>query len=289
MESIRTTMSGCMGTGKPLVSVLMAVFNVGDPAILDLAVESIVRQDMEDWELLICDDGSTDGTYEKALEWEKRDDRIRVLRNTCNQKAAKARNRCLMDAQGRYVAIMDADDACSPNRLRVQSGFLDAHPQLSFVGIRGERFRETPGDLDKPYWFCAFPDRQDFLMTLPFVHASLMFRRQALLDVKGYDESLRVERSEDYDMLLRMYAKGMRGGNTADAVYYIREDDGAFRRRKYRYRIKEMMVKLRGFTRLGLMPKGLLYALKPLIVGLIPIRTLEWLKRRYYGRRMERS
>lgn len=278
-----------MATDKPLVSVLMAAFNVGDPEVLDLAVTSVVRQDMEDWELLICDDGSTDGTGEKAREWERRDGRIRVLRNAGNQKAAKARNRALANAQGDYIAIMDADDACSPNRFRIQSGFLDAHPQFSFVGTRGERFQNIPGDMDKPYWFCTQPQAKDFLMTLPFVHASLMFRRQALLDAGGYDESPRVERSEDYDMLLRMYARGMRGCNTAEAIYYIREDAGTFRRRKYRYRLKEAGVKLRGFSRLHLMPIGLAFAVKPLVVGLLPACFLEWLKGCYYGRRTERS
>jgi len=271
----------------PLVSVIMAAFNVGDSSILELAIKSIMGQDMADWELLICDDGSTDGTYERLLMWERKDKRIRVLKNVCNQKAAKARNRCLMEALGEYVAIMDADDSCSTNRLRIQVGFLAAHQEFSFVGIRGERFRKEPGDMDKPFWFCHFPRKKDFLMTLPFVHGSLMFRRQALLDVGGYDETCHVERNEDYDMLLRMYAKGMRGANTADAVYYIREDGGTFQRRKYRYRIKESMVKLRGFARLGLMPKGLLFAIKPLVVGLIPVGLMERVKEYYYRRRME--
>lgn len=271
----------------PLVSVIMAAFNVGDQSVLDLAVTSIVQQDTEDWELLICDDASTDGTYERLLEWERRDSRIRVLRNTYNQKSAKARNRCLLEARGKYVAIMDADDACSSNRLGVQVGFLSAHPQFSFVGVRGERFRKIPGDMDKPYWFCRFPQKKDFLMTLPFVHGSLMFRREALLTVGGYDETSHVERSEDYDMLLRMYAKGFCGANTADAVYYIREDGGTFRRRKYRYRIQEAAVKLKGFASLGLMPKGFVYAVKPLVVGLVPVCFLERLKCHYYGRRTE--
>ena len=126
-------------------------------------------------------------------------------------------------------------------------------------------------------------------MTLPFVHASLMFRREALLAVGGYDESPRVERSEDYDMLLRIYAKGLRGANTSDALYHIREDKGTFRRRKYRYRFKETEVKLNGFARLGLMPKGVMFAFKPLVVGLIPMRLLELLKGHYYGRRTEES
>lgn len=271
----------------PMVSVIMAAFNVGDQSVLDLAVGSIVQQDMENWELLICDDASTDGTYELLLEWEMRDSRIRVLRNAENQKSAKARNRCIREARGEYIAVMDSDDACSRNRLGVQVGFLVAHNQFSFVGVHGERFRETPGDMDKPYWFCRFPQKKDFLMTLPFVHASLMFRRKALLAVGGYDEASRVERSEDYDMLLRMYARGLCGANTADAVYHIRENEGTFRRRKYRYRFKEAAVKIKGFARLGLMPKGFVFALKPLVVGVVPVRLLELLKGRYYRRRTE--
>ncbi len=269
----------------PLVSVIMAAFNVEDQ--VDLAVTSIIQQDTEDWELLICDDASTDGTYKRLLEWERRDNRIRLMRNTYNQKSAKARNRCLMEAQGEYIAIMDADDACSSNRLRMQLSFLSNHPQFSFVGVRGERFHEEPGDLDNPYWFCRFPQNKDFLMTLPFVHGSLMFHREALLSVGGYDETSRVDRSEDYDMLLRMYAKKLYGANIGDAVYYIRENRDTFRRRKYRYRIQEAEVKLKGFTHLGLMPKGVLYAVKPLVVGLIPVRLLKRMKSHYYRRRTE--
>ena len=273
---------------SPRVSVIMAAHNVGSSSIVNLAVESIVRQDMEDWEMLICDDGSTDETLTWLQSWEKRDKRIRILQNPHNLGAAGARNRCLQEAKGIYIAIMDADDACSPGRLRVEASFLDTHPKYAFVGLQGERFEQIPGDMHKPYWFRRFPQKENFLMTMPFVHASLMFRRPVILDAGGYDETRRVERSEDYDMLLRMYAKGLRGANIAEAVYYIREDEGTFRRRKYCYRLKEAGVKLRGFARLGLMPKGFLFAIKPLVVGLLPTRLLEWLKERYYGRRMER-
>lgn len=272
----------------PKVTVIMAAHNVGSFSVLKLAVESILQQDMEDWELLICDDGSTDETLAWLLEWEKRDSRIRVLQNLRNLGAASARNRCLREAKGMYIAVMDADDACSSGRLRAETDFLDAHPQFAFVGLLGERFQRLPGDMDKPYWFCRLPQKEDFLMTLPFVHASLMFRGEALSKVGGYDETQWVERSEDYDILLRMYVQGLRGANIDEEVYYIREDEGTFRRRKYRYRLKEAAVKLRGFSHLGLMPKGLAFAVKPLIVGLIPARLLERLKGRYYGRRMER-
>ena len=58
---------------SPTVTVIMAAFNAGDPEVLDTAIKSIVEQDMTSWELLVCDDASSDGTYERLLEWERRD------------------------------------------------------------------------------------------------------------------------------------------------------------------------------------------------------------------------
>jgi len=266
----------------PSVSVIMAVYNIGRKEILDAAIGSIVSQDMDDWELLICDDASTDQTPEWLSYWKEQDSRIRVFRNEKNLKAAGARNRCIREANGTFVAIMDADDMCSEKRLRIQKAFLEAHSEFAFVGLKGKCFHNAPGDMDKAYWFCRAPESKDFLMTLPFVHGSLMFRRSALISADGYDTSKAALRSEDYDLLLRMYAAGMRGANIDDAVYYIREDRNTFRRRKYRYRFPEALVKARGFASLGLMPKGLVYALKPLVVGLIPVRVLERMKRKYY-------
>lgn len=271
--------------GQVRVSAIMAVYNAGKRAVLDRAIASITAQSISDWELIICDDGSTDATYQWLLEWAKQESRIRLLRSP-HRGAASARNRCIAQSRGELVAVMDADDACTSNRLAVQACYLDAHPQCSFVGLQGHMFRQTPGDMQKCYWYCANPEPADFLMTLPFVHGSLMFRRTALMQVKGYDEGRHVMRSEDYDMLLRMYVSGLRGANVTDATYFIREDANTYRRRKYRYRMIESFVKLRGFRRLGMMPRGMMYALKPLVVGIIPIPLLEAMKKRYYAERM---
>ena len=119
-------------------------------------------------------------------------------------------------------------------------------------------------------------------MTLPFVHASIMVRREVIRKIGGYSTEQAVIRSEDYDMLMRAYALGYTGVNMADVMYFIRLDEGTYQRRKYCYRLNECIVKFRGFSKLGLMPKGILYAIKPLIVGLIPIKLLNALKRRYY-------
>lgn len=262
----------------PQISVIMAAYNA--ERTISEAIDAILCQTLCDFELLVCDDASTDATCEVVRAIAEKDSRVYLIQSEKNHGAATARNRCLAEARGIYIAIMDADDLCSADRLAVQADYLDHHPDVSFVGLVGETFYRVPGDMSRCYPFIAEPKARDFLMTLPFVHASLMFRREAMRG--GYPEGRWALRSEDYAFLMERYAIGMRGVNISEATYYIREDAGTFKRRKYRYRFAETCVKWRGFCRLGLMPKGILYAIKPLVVGLLPVRTLNWLKGKYY-------
>ncbi len=264
-----------------LISVIMAVYNGCNT--LSEAIQSILNQTYQNIELIICDDASTDDTWELLQTWSRKDCRIRLLRNPKNEGAAIARNRCIEQARGGYIAIMDADDRSMPRRLELQLAFLEQNREISFVGSRGEFFFNYLGDLKKNYWFVAAPTKRDFLMTLPFVHASLMFRAEVLWALGGYSDSKVVKRSEDYDLLLRAYVAGYCGVNLADVLYAIRLDETTYHRRKYRYRLNECVVKWRGFSALGLMPNGIPYALKPLLVGLVPVKLLNWLKEKYYG------
>lgn len=266
----------------PEVSVVMAVYRVGSQEELDMAISSILCQSILNLELIICSDGADAETIRTIRRWRTQDKRVVVTQNERNLGAGAARNRAAGLASGRYIAIMDADDVSAPDRLARQVAFLEENPRATFVGTRGAYFSRTPGDRTDGYWYVARPGPEDFLMTLPFVHASILFRRDAFFAAGGYRELKRVTRSEDYDLLLRLYALGMRGENLPEVLYFIRMDDAALRRRKYRYRIFECAVKLEGFTRLGLMPGGIVFGLKPLVVGLLPAPLLENMKRRYY-------
>ena len=264
------------------ISVIMPVFNAGDGAALSEAVGSILSQEGVSLRLYICDDGSTDGTQALLSRLAREDDRITLITNASNLSAGAARNRCLAQARGEFVALMDSDDFSAPQRLRKQRDYLNSRPDLSFVGTRGSFFTRTPGDTEESYWFVRKPEKKDFLMTLPFVHASVMFRRSALDAVGGYCEEAWALRSEDYDLMMRLYSQGLAGENLDESLYFIRMDEDTYRRRKYKFRINEVRVKWRGFSRLGLFPKGVPYALKPLAVGLMPKGPLDRLKAAYY-------
>lgn len=266
----------------PLVSIIMAVYHVAALDQLDAAISSVLRQTFADIELIICDDGAEAETARALAEWSQKDARIVLIHNKRNFGAGPARNRAAQVATGVYLAIMDADDISAQTRIEKQLAFLLAHPEVDFVGTRGSFFCHSPDDDTGGYWCVPQPKAKDFLMTLPFVHASILFRRDVFFAAGGYREVFYVRRSEDYDLLMRLYERKFCGANLPDTLYHIRRDEGTYHRRKYRYRFLECAVKLIGFTRLGLMPKGILFAVKPLVVGLIPAKLLEKYKQKYY-------
>lgn len=267
------------------VSVIMPVYNES-PEVLMHAIRSILSQTLPADEFIICDDGSNEKT-KRFLNRLQTEHGIRVMSNSRKKGAAGARNHAILHTSCRYIAFMDADDISAPDRLRKEYEFLEKNIRYGFVGGKGEYFHQKPGDMKEDYWYVPFPEPKDFLMTLPFVHASLMIRREALESVGGYREMLRVKRSEDYDLMMRLYEAGYKGANLKETVYYIRHNRELLKRRKYRYRFQEAAVKFEGFIRLGLMPKGVLFAVKPFVVGLLPGGWIRKWKRRYYGARCQ--
>lgn len=254
------------------VSIIMGVYNAGSRQILADAVESIRSQTFTDWEWIICDDGSTDDTCRILQEFCKSDKRIHLIKNEKNQGLAAALNHCLAFAKGNYIARMDADDVSLPKRIEKEIKFLESHPEYHLTGTNASLFDEK-GD-----WglrrMPEIPVRQDFLWGSPFIHPTVIIRRDALMQVEGYRSAKETWRTEDYDLFMRLYAAGYRGYNIQETLYRFREDKEARKRKKYRYRLDEAKVRWNGFRLMGLMPKGILYVVKPLIVGLLPYALL---------------
>ena len=102
------------------------------------SIESILGQTCSDIELIIVDDGSQDRSAEVIREYERRDDRVRLLRQDCNMGVATARNRGIEDANGEFLALMDSDDISLPTRLEKQLRFLQENPEIGAVGVRSK-------------------------------------------------------------------------------------------------------------------------------------------------------
>ena len=109
----------------------MPVYNCR--AYLDDAIESVLEQTLDDFEFIVVDDGSTDGSRERLAEWEQKDSRIRLLVRS-HLGVTRALNEALFSARGIFVGRMDADDISEPDRLRRQVVFLHENPDIVAVG-----------------------------------------------------------------------------------------------------------------------------------------------------------
>lgn len=107
----------------PKISVIMPAYNA--EKYIKQAIESLQAQSMQNWELVVFDDASTDGTREILTAWAEKDSRIRPIFSAENVGSAVARNKCLEQARGRYLAFLDADDLWHPEKLRRQTAFME--------------------------------------------------------------------------------------------------------------------------------------------------------------------
>lgn len=205
-------------TSSPRVTVLMPAYNAG--AYLRLAVDSVLSQTFADFELLIMDDGSNDGSL--ATVEAGRDSRIHLVHHTDNLGLIATLNSGVALARGSYLARMDADDLCEPERLERQVDYLDGHPEVgvcstwaTFIDREGQEIgvlRTATGKrLQRLFWKPS-----------PLVHAAMMVRRQLLLE-HPYDPTY--EDAEDYELLLRLYDVTLMY-NLPETLYRIRRHGG---------------------------------------------------------------
>ncbi len=116
----------------PLISVVMSVYN--SDQFLSEAIESILHQTLQDFEFIIVDDASKDASLQILEHYQKKDNRIHILRNEINSGLGSSLQRGIDASRGRFIARMDADDISSPERLEKQINFLFRHPEIKILG-----------------------------------------------------------------------------------------------------------------------------------------------------------
>jgi glycosyltransferase involved in cell wall biosynthesis len=205
----------------PLVSVLITAWN--KERYLDAAIRSALEQTRPADEVLVVNDGSTDGTKEIILSYGSR---VRLLDQE-NQGAARARNTGIAAAQGQYIAFLDADDVWKPHKLATQLRILEAHPEVALVSSRAEMVDEdaaalhrltdprTGSDYDRPRdWHRHLLMKGNDVMT-----SSVVVSKSALLEVGGFFDERRIV-SHDYELWIRLSAGRLFWLGTEPLVYY---------------------------------------------------------------------
>lgn len=270
--------------GSKKISILMGIYNCAPT--LNEAIESIINQTYTNWEFIICDDGSTDNSFDIAKKYEKSDPgRFKVIKNSKNRGLNATLNRCLKLADGEYIARMDGDDLCDPTRFQKEVEILNNHPEYAIVSTHMTTFDEV-GE-----WGCIRtlekPQTSDFPTHVPmFCHAPCMIRRSAFIDVKGYTEDRRLLRVEDYHLWYKFYAKGYRGYNIQEPLYKMRDDRNALHRRTIQARINGIYATFVGFKMVHLPRWMYIYAVKNAIIELIKIAIPDKIYERLHKKRL---
>ncbi len=196
----------------PKVSVVIASYHHADH--VEACLRSVLTQDLQDFEILVTDDGSTDGTADRVRAVQ--DPRISLEALPANRGACIAMNRAIRRARGRYIAVLNSDDQFLPGKLSLQAAYLDAHPEVgatfgwpAFIDERGQAFHDEAhkdhavfkeGNRPRHAWLRHFFDKGNALC-----HPTAMIRREVYDTVGLYDP--RLAQVPDLDMWMRVCSR----------------------------------------------------------------------------------
>ena len=225
-----------------MISVLLPAYNAQET--IQQAISSLQRQTLADFEIIAVDDASADDT---AVILERiSDSRLRVIRIP-HSGLIPALNVGLAECRGELIARMDADDYCHPERLRLQSQFMAAHPEISVCGCLVRSFPRNcvkGGFLKYESWLNSLIAHEDIARDIfiesPLAHPSVMMRADDLRALGGYRD---MGWPEDYDLWLRFFMAGKRFGKVEKTLLFWRESE-------YRLTFTDSRYSVENFLRL---------------------------------------
>jgi glycosyltransferase involved in cell wall biosynthesis len=269
----------------PTVSVVMSAYN--EERYLGSAMESLLDQTFDDFEVIVVDDGSKDRTPEILASYD--DPRVRVVRQE-NRGLIASLNRGVDLAQGRYIARMDGDDIAYPERLARQVAFLDAHPD---VGLLGTAFDEIDGD-GRVIGCRRYPTEDADLRRIlirynPFFHSSVMMRRELLQRVGGYIEAPDLVLVEDYDLWFRL-ARVTRLAGLPDVLVARRYHGGNLSVVRETLQLRRaVLLRWRALRAGQYPPRCAVHLVRPALVSAVPASLRIALRRYLLGSRIYSS
>ncbi|MDP2905704.1 MAG: glycosyltransferase [Candidatus Omnitrophota bacterium] len=204
------------------VTVLMTVYNGG--RFLRQAVESVLAQSYSDFEFLIVDDASSDGSLEIIKAYQ--DPRIRIIQNSLNKGQTASLNIGLREARGEFIARIDADDIALPRWLEYQTRVARNGPENAVISSRVGVINENgfvKQLLDIPQTHEGMVLRS--LTASPVNHGGSLIKREVILQYGGYDESFRI--LADYDLWIRLLHGGVRFSSGKDVLMAVRFHEGS--------------------------------------------------------------
>lgn len=249
------------------VSVIIPMKNA--EATIEKCILSIINQSYQPLEVIICDDGSSDHSASIVECLMQEHSNIILLKNEVSRGAANARNCCIAQAKYEFIAVQDADDWSAKDRIQKEMLFLRANPQYAIVGTgcyRVNEFGEKKKEIPMEY-----VHKKDLIWGGHFVHASCIFRKEALTAVGGYTDNQFTKRDQDYHLLLKLYAQGYKLYNMQECLYYYLSTNDTYIRQVDFTKVRGLMwIRYDGYKRNNMPLWAYFYVLKPLIAVLMP-------------------
>lgn len=210
-----------MNNTTPKISLIMSVYNGED--YLGEAIESVMNQTFTDWELIVINDCSTDSTGEILRSFAQQDNRIKVYPNEVNLRLPSSLNRALEIARGTYIARMDADDICLPDRLQKQYAFMEEHPDIALSSCK---FMTLKNGVIASGGCGGRNDTEAIkallLVTNPVLHPGIIARAEVIRGLK-YDPNFTC--TEDMELWTRFVMAGHKIGILPDYLMLYRLHD----------------------------------------------------------------
>lgn len=234
-------------SSQPRVSVLVPVYNAA-PFIAG-TIRAVLAQTFENFELILLNDGSTDNSAEIIAEFD--DPRIRYAENERNLGISATRNKLVSMARGTYIAVLDNDDICLPQRLETQVRFLDEHPDIAIAGTWFELFCPKTSPLLRrlllsPGWvWCQppFPTLKDAWRGNVLMHPTAMYRRDVFA-AYGISYNAEYTPAEDYDLVRQVLDAGLKIANIPQILLRYNLHGGNYSlRRKEQMRAADRRIK----------------------------------------------
>lgn len=258
--------------GQPQVSIIMGIYNC--ETSLSVAIDSILQQSYLNWELIMCDDGSTDDTVAIAKIYAERHDNIKLICNERNMKLAYTLNRCLQHVHGLFVARMDADDSCVDSRIEKQVSFLLANPKYDAVGCAMYVCSTTNRAYVRLY--PQYPMESLVWSSTPFAHPTVMIKKSVFDSLGGYRTDPITNRAEDLDLWFRFKIAGYHGYNIQEPLYSYHEDITDYSKRTTQAAFGCSRLIWHYYRRMKIPFKYYYLVVKPLISTIMPAKAIMW-------------
>jgi glycosyltransferase involved in cell wall biosynthesis len=261
-------------------SVLISVYEKENPAWFDLAMDSIWNQSLKPDEVVLVKDGPlTPGLETVLAKWnEKFGERMKTVALGRNAGLAAALNAGLQACRSEWVARMDTDDICLPNRLETLARFIGEHPGADIVGSWALRLDEH-GQAGKVMKVPADPVRiRRLIWSCPLIHPTVCFKREKILAVGGYNLQAG-PRQDDYELWFRCAAAGHVFYNIPEPLLLYRFTDMNIRRNTLKVGYHRMKNGWKGNRMLGAGPLAYLWVMVPFFRGMLPYPLNVWVYR----------